>query len=155
MPGPERTPSVSAQFKEVTANGWTDYVSSVALNAIHYEVFHRHIPDTNPPTWNTSIGLVSAVAGDGSVTLQWGTLQDQSPPLKFDLYYTKDAAFNLPGAVKVPSISPSFDSSSMRFSYTLDGLTNHSRYEFVVRASDASDPTGADFHPRGCSFPRA
>jgi hypothetical protein len=135
---PTDTASVRAQFQEVTANGWTDYVSSVALNAIHYEVFHSHIPDTNPPTWNSSIGLVSAVAGDALVTLHWGSLQDQSPPFRFDLYYTKDAGFNPLEAVKVPSISPSFDSSSMRYSYTLGGLTNHSRYEFVVRASDAS-----------------
>ena len=134
---PTDTSSLRAQMQEVVANGWTDYVSSVALDAIRYDVFHSHIPDTNPPTWNTTIGLLSASAGNASVTLQWGSLQDQSLPLRFDLYYTKDAPFELANAAKVPSVTASFDSSSMRYSFTLGGLTNHSQYEFAVRASDA------------------
>jgi len=135
---PADTASFRAQFQEVTTYGWTDFVSSVALNAIDYRVFHSHIPDTNPPTWNSTIGLISALSGDGSVTLQWGALKDQSLPLRFDLYYTKDAAFDQAIATHIQSVTPSYDTSSGRYSYTVGGLTNHSRYEFVVRVLDGA-----------------
>jgi hypothetical protein len=128
---------IAKQLQEVNSYGWTDYISAVTLDVIRYDVFHRHTPDVNPPTWNASIGLVSAVAGDESVTLRWGALRDQSLPLRFDLYFTKDAPFSFAAASKVSPIVPAFDSSSMKYVYTIGGLINHSRYEFVVRASDA------------------
>jgi hypothetical protein len=147
------TATIAAQFQEVVANGWTDYVSSVALDAIHYDLFHRHLPDTNPPTWNTSVGIVAANAGDASVTLEWGALTDQSLPLGFDLLYTKDTPFDTALAVKVSSITPAFNAGTKRYSYTLTGLTNHSQYEFVVRVSDAAGNSEHNLAVQGATPP--
>ena len=134
---PNQTSSINQQINEVFSYGWGDYISSSSLNEIRYDVFHRHTVDTNPPTWNSSIGLTGAVAGDQSVTLQWGQLTDQSLPLHFDIYYSSSTAFDTASAKILKNINASFDSVTGTYSYKVDGLNNYTKYNFLIRVSDA------------------
>ena len=134
---PNQTSSINQQINEVFSYGWGDYISSSSLNEIRYDVFHRHTVDTNPPTWNSSIGLTGAVAGDQSVTLQWGQLTDQSLPLHFDIYYSSSTAFDTASAKILKNINASFDSVTGTYSYKVDGLNNYTKYNFSIRVRDA------------------
>ena len=128
---------INQQIKEVFSYGWGDYISSSSLNQIRYDVFHKHAIDTNPPTWNGSIGLSEAIAGDKSVTLKWGNLTDQSLPIKFDLYYSSQSPFDTSSAIKIRNIKANYDSASSRYIYKVDGLTNYTKYYFLIRAIDS------------------
>lgn len=129
---------VSQQISESFSYNWTTLISVVSLSKFPYEVFHRHTPDLNPPTWDGIIGLKSASPKGESVNLTWGKLTDSSLPLKFDIYYTKDAVFSFESAQVISDIHPDYDSSSGTYSYTVSGLLYPSYYNFVIRIIDAA-----------------
>lgn len=125
------------QMREVYSYNWSDYISSSSLNEIRYDVFHRHGADKNPPTWNSSIGLNSAIAGDKSVALKWSAVTDQSLPVGFNVYYSTQEPFVLGNATKLANVAAVRDSQGSTNAYTLTNLTNYVKYSFVVRAEDA------------------
>jgi len=131
------TATIRQQVREVFSRNWADYISSVSLNEIRYDVFHRHAIDTNPPTWNASVGAVSALASDQAVTLSWNKVTDQSNPVRFNVYYSSETPFTIGGATKLASVPAVPDTDSGLWRYTVTGLTNYTTYHFVVRAEDA------------------
>jgi hypothetical protein len=131
------TARIAAQVREVFNYNWADYISSSSLNEIRYDVFHRHGIDTNPPTWNTSIGLVGAAAADKAVRLIWGNVSDRSVPISFNTYVSALSPFSIAGATKLPGVHAVLDTSSGLWQYTVGNLTNYTKYSFVVRAQDA------------------
>jgi hypothetical protein len=131
------TGSISKQTKEVFSYNWTDYISTMSLDQIRYDVFHRHAVDKNPPTWNNHYGLISAAPGDGSAKLSWGALTDQTLPLKFDVYFTNADSFDILTAQKLSNITPGFDSATSVYSFAVNNLVNDSKYYFLVRVKDA------------------
>ena len=134
---PGDTYHINQQVNEVFSYGWGDYISSSSLNEIRYDVFHRHTVDTNPPTWNNSIGLSEATAGDKSVTLKWGKLTDQSLPFNFEVYYSSTSPFDISSATILKNINALFDSSSGQYTFTVTGLNNYTKYYFLIRVSDS------------------
>lgn len=134
---PSQINQINQQISEVFSYNWGDYISQSSLDVIRYDVFHKHLIDQNPPTWNTSIGISSAVPDQNSVTLKWHQLTDQSLPLNFNIYYTTTSQFNINTAVKLNYVQAVYDSASATYSYQVTGLTNYTKYYFVVRAEDA------------------
>jgi len=131
------TARIAAQMKEVYNYNWADYISSSSLNEIRYEVFHRHTVDANPPTWNTSVGLVGAAADDQSVHLAWSRVTDQSLPVSFNVYVSSALPFTIEGATKHTGVSAEFDTTSGLWQFSVGNLTNYTTYYFVARARDA------------------
>ena len=134
---PTDTVSIAKQCKEVFSYNWTNYISAMTLDVIRYDVFHRHVPDKNPPTWDGTFGLQSVVAGDGSATLFWGKLTDKSLPLHYDVYYSNNASFTIATATKLPDITPVYDSVTTSYSFTVTNLVNSTKYSFLIRVTDA------------------
>jgi hypothetical protein len=134
---PTQTSQINQQISEVFSYNWSDYITRSSLDVIRYDVFHKHTVDQNPPTWNTTIGISSVIAGNNSVTLKWKELADQSFPLKYNIYYTTQTPFDISKALKLGDVSANFNSTESSYSYTVLGLTNFTKYFFVVRAEDA------------------
>lgn len=128
---------INQQISEVFSYNWGDYISQSSLDVIRYDVFHKHLLDENPPTWNSSIGISSATPDQNSVTLKWHQLTDQSLPLKFNVYYSTSTPFNITNAIKLSNASAIYDSTLSTYSFQVTGLTNFTKYYFVVRAEDA------------------
>ncbi len=135
---PTDTASIAKQCKEVFSYNWTNYITAMTLDVIRYDVFHRHVPDKNPPTWDGTFGLQSVVAGDGKATLFWSKLTDQSLPLHFDLYYSNSAVFTIATANKLPDITPVYDSVTSAYSFVVTNLVNYTKYNFLIRVTDAA-----------------
>lgn len=131
------TATIKAQMAEVASLNWADYISSSSLDEIRYDVFHRHAVDTNPPTWNSSIGVAAVTPGDRSVTLKWNGVTDQSLPVTYTISYGPESSFSLDSATTISGVVPEPDSASGAYSYTITQLTNYTTYAFVVRARDA------------------
>lgn len=125
------------QMREVYSYNWSDYISSSSLNEIRYDVFHRHGADKNPPTWNSSIGLNSAIAADRSALLTWSGVTDQSLPVSFNVYYSTQTPFVLSNATTLAGVAAVRNSQNNSYQYSVSGLTNYIKYSLVVRAIDA------------------
>jgi sulfatase modifying factor 1 len=88
-------------------------------------------PDLFPPIWNNTVGITSAIPGDQSVTVHWGTATDRSsPPVKYLLY--KGSWNSTP--VEVSNNDP----------YTFTGLDNGIMCWFGVRCQDSASPPNVD-----------
>ena len=95
------------------------------------------IPDTTPPTWDTTIGIQSATdTGKGEqVTVTYGTATDaDSPPVKYNVYYSTSSPATAGTKLSNVGHSP----------YTVTGLTNGQLYYFTVRAEDCATPPNED-----------
>ena len=135
------------QYHEaVEVQGWVDYISSIYLDEIRYDIFHHHASDENPPTWPNWVGTKSAVAGDGMVTVRWQRAIDQSEPVYYNIYYGPSSPLNLSEAVKLSHIPTQPDSNGYDYSYTIAGLTNGTTYYFVVRAEDSAPTPHEDYN---------
>ena len=135
---PTQTSSITQQIKEVFSYNWADYISSSSLNEIRYDVFHRHYFDHNPPTWNSSIGLISALVSNKSVKLSWGALTDQSLPMQFNIYYTTGSTLDISSANELKNVNAVYDTVARSYSYTVNNLTNYQTYKFMVRVQDSA-----------------
>lgn len=89
---PSQTAIIGEQMREVSSYNWADYISSKYLDSIRYDVFHRN--PVSPPTWEGPIGITDIQTGENSATLEWGPLTDLSKPLRFNIYYSTDEAFD-------------------------------------------------------------
>ena len=132
-----QTAAIDKQVAEVLGLGWSDYISSTSLNEIRYEAFHRHPVDVNPPTWESSIGLIEATTSDGEVKLKWRQVTDQSAPISFTVYYSSAPAFSIEGATRLDQVPATWQSNSLSWEYEVTGLANFTTYTFLVRARDA------------------
>lgn len=132
---PSQTSSINQQIQEVFSYNWGDYIKSFSSDSIRYYVFHRSL--TNPPTWDSPIGVTNIQASDKSATLQWGTLTDPSLPLKFNIYYSMSLPLDTSSAVELKDVNAVYNSNTNRYSFTVTGLNNFTTYYFLVRAVDA------------------
>jgi len=135
------------QYHEaVEVQKWVDYISSIYLNEIRYDIFHHHALDKNPPTWPNWVGAKSAVARDGSVTIRWQRAIDQNNPVYYNIYFGTVSPLDLQSANKLAHVSPQPDSNGYDYSYTISGLTNGTPYYFVVRAEDSAPTPHEDYN---------
>ena len=95
--------------------------------------------DTIPPVWVGVPGILSAVPGDGTVTLTWGTAVDaQSPPVHYAVYWIADT-----GLTPAEFFNQATKISDAASPYVLgthggETLVNGTTYRFGVRASDSA-----------------
>ena len=124
--------------------GWVDYISHINLDVIRYDVFHHHPDgDRNPPTWDTTIGLQIVRAENTSVTLHWNNATDQTPPVRYNIYYL-DRPFTDPSdAHLISHVTPTPDTLTT-WRYVVTDLHPNTTYYFLVRAVDSSEPEHED-----------
>jgi len=106
-------------------------------NAVELTATPTTPPDTEAPTWDTTIGIQSATDTGlgGQVIVTYGTATDaDSPPVKYNMYYN--------------TVSPATDGTNLSnvgsSPYTVTGLTNGQLYYFSVRAEDSATPPNED-----------
>ncbi len=56
--------------------------------------------------------------------------------MHFDIYYSSDSNFDTASANLIKDAGVSFDSAAGEYSYTVDGLNNYTKYNFLIRVSD-------------------
>ena len=91
--------------------------------------------DTTPPVWDDTIGVVTVVQGEGSVTVEWGTATDAvSPPVEYLVYVDED--------------DEPWDKEPLVFTtndpYTFTDLFSNIDYRFGVRCRDSADIPNSD-----------
>ncbi|MCK4719518.1 hypothetical protein KAU08_02595 [bacterium] len=92
-------------------------------------------PDTTPPVWDDTVGVITVVPGEGSVTVEWGTAADaESPPVEYLVYVDED--------------DEPWDQEPMVFTtndpYTFTDLFSNIDYHFGVRCRDSADIPNSD-----------
>jgi hypothetical protein len=91
--------------------------------------------DTTPPVWDDTVGVITVVQGEGSVTVEWGTATDsESPPVEYLLYLDED--------------DEPWDQEPLVLStndpYTFTDLFSNIDYRFSVRCRDSADIPNTD-----------
>ncbi|EIQ00635.1 TM1410 hypothetical-related protein [Opitutaceae bacterium TAV1] len=154
--------------------GWllyqTDKFLSFAPNT-RTAAWNAGHPDTAAPVWSTTangftpreattfepprVGIQAALPGDGSVTVQWDTANDQTRPVRYKIYYAPSASSpstadltvapwqNTGYVTGTPPADYSYPrnaATSYSNEYTVTGLDNGVAYTFVVRAADSATP---------------
>ncbi|MBK7107341.1 MAG: T9SS type A sorting domain-containing protein [Ignavibacteriae bacterium] len=127
---------IQQQLNETAAYNWASYITRRELDQIRYDVFHKHTNDLNPPTWNSGIGLANAIAGNQKVELQWGIASDQTLPINYNVYYTKNSEFNFNNSVKISNVNTVFNQEQNYHSFSVENLENYQDYYFLLRAVD-------------------
>jgi hypothetical protein len=129
--------------------------------------------DTAAPVWSTTAngfksrtdtvfepartGIQAALPGDGAVTVQWDTANDQSRPVRYKIYYapagSSTANLNTSpwlntgivyGTAPANYGYPRNAATSYANEYTVTGLQNGAAYAFVVHAVDSASTVHED-----------
>jgi hypothetical protein len=92
--------------------------------------------ETDPPVWDTTIGITNAIPGYDKVTVTWGSATDaQTPPVSYAIYMDTD---NYP----FDQAPVAYDTAHNGFK-TIPDLDN-GIYWFGVRCRDSVDPPNYD-----------
>lgn len=151
--------------REVVAEqGWVPELNDRLLGSASTIFLDDPAPaDRDPPRWrNTAsgeadpgnppaprIGLLKAIPGNGKVTLRWDVAADQTWPVRYNVYYAKNAALDFASAGRVADVEtePGSDYTDRAhngaddgcpYEYTVEGLENGALYRFAVRAEDGT-----------------
>jgi len=164
-------PALIAQdfIESQRVQGWMLYRTNPSLDALPFNTqaatWNAANPDTAPPLWVSTaaiggdsdpgtagnqppaprVGVQQVIAGDGSVTLRWDVAEDQTGPVKYNVYYTNAATLDFGTATKLANVATSIPdnyktgagSGKFPYQYTVTGLTSGTAYRFAVRAEDA------------------
>jgi len=165
---PPQTAAVIAQdFKETMGiQGWPLYRTDASLTSAFNTGASQWLAtnaDTQPPAWDSTaaqsavqpaprIGVQEAVGGNQSVTVRWDVARDQTGPVRYNLYYTSQAALDFASATKLTHVIPAIPASYMLgtgpgsypYEYTVLGLSNGVTYQFAIRAEDSASPAHED-----------
>ncbi len=82
-----------------------------------------------PPEWVGTVGILSAVPGDGEVTVTYGVAIDPDIPVHYNIYWSTSTPIDFGTANKEIDVDGS--------PYVVNGLTNGQIHFFAVRAEDA------------------
>jgi outer membrane protein assembly factor BamB len=82
---------------------------------------------SNPPVWDTTVGITAAIAQDQAVQVEYGTASDPQTPVTYNVYWSETTPIDFGTADFIndtasPTIVPSLD--------------NFKTYHFAVRAID-------------------
>jgi hypothetical protein len=94
--------------------------------------------DFDPPVWDTTVGIVSATAGNGGIRVTFGSATDaQSPPVRYRVYYAASTELLFETA-------PYYEADSSP--YSISGLQNNTTYTVGVRAIDSAERYRWGYH---------
>jgi len=109
---------------------------------VDYDQFPRYFGpfqvgvDTEPPTWNSTVGVQDADPMYGAAQLYWnGATDPLTPPVKYNVYWTDTLPFNFTTANHQDGVNPSAG-GSYNYKWKLSGLTNDHEYFVAVRTED-------------------
>ena len=167
------------QQETAVEQGWVTQISDRLLKVASVTVLDNPAPpDRSPPKWQNSavssadsqhiprprVGLLKAIPGNGSVTLRWDVAADQTRPVRYNVYYSKDAPLDFAASPRLPAVNAGVGADytdrarngaddGCPYEFTLTGLANNSLYRFAVRAEDATTgmaaPAGGRTGPGG------
>lgn len=149
--------------------GWLLYRTNPSLDATPFNtqsaIWNAANPDTSPPVWNSTaatsadsdpgtsgnqppaprVGVQEAVPASGAAVIRWDIADDQTSPVKYNLYHTDAGVMDYGTATKISDITPSIPDNYLTatgagrypYQYTLGGLTNGTTYLVAIRAEDS------------------
>jgi hypothetical protein len=122
--------------------GWLVSVSTIYLDTIRYDVYHHHLSDSNPPTWNNIVGLSKYEWNGDDLELFWDKAADQTLPVKYHLYLGENE-IDFASPPQYPDVIPA-GSGISGYKFTIAGLDKNKIYKAALRASDSSVPENTD-----------
>ena len=107
---------------------WVGVRAMDALGAEEKNTIQMSGVPSNPPVWDTTIGITDAIALDHSVEVHYGTAHDPQSPVTYNVYWSETTPIDF-GAASVVNddVSPTL----------IEDLDNFKPYYFAVRAMDA------------------
>ena len=95
------------------------------------------------------VGLLKAIPGNGSVTLRWDVAADQTRPVRYNVYYAKQALVDFTAPQRLPDVPTQMSADytlrgytdaddACPYEFTITGLENNRLYRFAVRAEDGT-----------------
>jgi hypothetical protein len=165
--------------KEVIAEqGWVPQINDRVLGQAPTLFLDNPAPaDRDPPRWrNTAsgeadtshppaprVGLLKAIPGNGKVTLRWDVAADQTWPVKYNVYYSKNGPIDFDASPKLADVATTVGADytdrlrngaddGCPYEFTVTGLENDAVYRFAVRAEDGTSgaaPSAGRIGPGG------
>lgn len=152
------------QREAVAEQGWVPEINDRLLGQAPTLFLDNPAPaDRDPPQWrNTAsgeadtahppaprVGLLKAIPGNGKVTLRWDVAADQTWPVKYNVYYSKNAPLDFDTSPRLADVAtePGADyldrdhngaDDGCPYQFTVTGLANNALYRFAVRAEDGT-----------------
>jgi hypothetical protein len=99
--------------------------------------------DTDPPVWDTTVGVQAAIGGRNWVTLYWnGATDAQSPPVTYNLYYSETSPAIEGTLMENIDARPG---AEYQYQFDLDAeLESDVIYYFTIRAVDSAPNPNED-----------
>ena len=114
--------------------------------------------DSDPPTWDDTVGAQFVEPGYASATLYWNAASDLlTPPIKYNVYWTQELPFDFAAANHQNNVSSSGGGDYDR-KWKVPGLINGEEYYIAVRAEDQAGNEEDNIvylsvTPEGTSYP--
>jgi len=92
--------------------------------------------DSDPPAWRTTVGIQTVEPLYSSVIVGWNGADDElSPPVKYNIYYTRYTPFDFSKAKKLEDVK-AVPGTTTEFRFIASGLPLDVEQHFIVRAED-------------------
>lgn len=166
------------QREVVVEQGWVPEINDRLLGQAPTLFLDNPAPaDRDPPKWrNTAssdadtnhppaprVGLLKAIPGNGKVTLRWDVAADQTWPVRYNVYYSKNAPLDFDSSPHLAAVATEVGADytdrlhngaddGCPYQFTVTGLANNALYRFAVRAEDgtsAAAPASGRIGPGG------
>jgi hypothetical protein len=121
---------------------WLISVSTILLDSIRYDTYHRHPVDNNPPTWLKTVGISKTKWNNDNLEIYWDKAIDQTLPVKYHLYIS-ESEIDFTSGAQYPNITP-LSSDISEYKFVIEGLDKNKLYKAALRASDSSVPENLD-----------
>ena len=93
--------------------------------------------DTDPPTWDTTVGIQAIQPFYESAELEWNTATDaKTPPVSYNVYWTQSLPFNFATANHSSAVAFASGAPDYGCQWKLTGLVNGQLYYVAVRTED-------------------
>ncbi|MFH1676911.1 MAG: S8 family serine peptidase [bacterium] len=92
--------------------------------------------DSDPPTWDTTVGIQLAEPKYMSTLIRWNLASDaKTPPVKYNVYWTDTLPFDF-GSANVSYNVSKTNGGAFSYKWLLTGLENDKEYFIAIRAED-------------------
>jgi hypothetical protein len=152
----------------VVEQGWVPQINDRLLGQAPTLFLDNPAPaDRDPPRWRNTAsggadpgdpppprtGLLKAIPGNGQVTLRWDVAADQTWPVRYNVYFSKDAPLDFAAAARLADVAaaPGADYLDRAHAGTDDGCP----YEYTVTGLENASPCAPRTGRRAPHRPRA